>query len=91
MPHSKSAKKRVHQSEAKRLANRSVKSALRSIIKKFSTAVEAKDATAAAASYQAAQKFIDKTAAKQIIHKGKASRMKARMSASLNAVKAAKK
>lgn len=91
MPHSKSAKKRVLQSEAKRLRNRSVKSALRTIIKGFTTAVEAGDAAAAASAYQAAQKFIDKTAAKRIIHKGTADRMKSRMSARLNAVKAAKK
>ena len=91
MPHSKSAKKRVHQSEAKRLHNHRIKSGLRTVVKKFAAALEAGDATAAAAAYQAAQKFIDKTAAKQIIHKGTASRMKARMSARLTAAKAAKK
>jgi len=91
LPHSKSAKKSVLQSEAKRLQNRTVKSALRTIIKKFAAALESGDAAAAAAVYLEAQKCIDKTAAKKVIHKGKASRMKSRLSAQLNAVKAAKK
>lgn len=79
------------QSNAKRFQNRTVRSTLLTIVKKFTVALQSGDAAAAAAAYDAAQKCIDKTAAKKVIHKGKASRMKSRLSAQLNKAKTAKK
>lgn len=90
MPHSKQAKKRVKTSEEKRVHNRSIKSTLRTSIKKFQTAVESGDAAVAGAVYQDVQKKLDKSAAKKVIRKGTASRVKSRLAARLAAVKTPK-
>ena len=56
MPTTKSAKKRLRQSEEQRLRNRSTKSALRTQIRKVLSAVAANDAGAADAEYRVAAK-----------------------------------
>lgn len=89
MAHSKSAKKRIRQSEDRRVRNRSVKSALRSALKKFAAAVESGNAETAAAAYQAIQKKLDKTASKGILRKGTVSRVKSRLSRRLKSIKKA--
>lgn len=90
MAHSKSVQKRIRQSEARRLHRRSIKSALRTEIKKFTTAVTAGEADKAASALKAVQKSLDKTASKKIIPKGRADRIKSRLAVRLNAAKAAK-
>lgn len=90
MAHSKSVLKRIRQSEARRLHRRSIKSALRTEIKKFTSAVAAGEAEKAAAAYKTVQKSLDKTASKKIIPKGRADRVKARLAARLASAKAAK-
>ena len=90
MAHSKSVLKRIRQSEARRLHRRSIKSSLRTEMKKFATAVTAGEADQAAVAFKAVQKSLDKTASKKIIPKGRADRVKARLAARLNAAKAAK-
>lgn len=89
MAHSKSAKKRVRQASDRRLRNRSAKSALRTTIKKFDAAVESGNVEAAAAALKAVQKGADKTASKGILPKGNVDRVKARLAARLNKLKAA--
>jgi small subunit ribosomal protein S20 len=89
LPHSKSAKKRVRQSEDCRVRNRSVKSALRTTIMKFEAAVEGGDAAAAQAAFRAVQKKIDKSASKGVLPKGRAARVKSRLSVKLKAGKKA--
>jgi len=91
LAHSKSAKKRIRQSEVKRLHNRSMKSALRTAMKKFAAAVAAGNTDLLAAAYKEVQKSIDKTASKGIIRKGTADRMKSRLSSKIAAKPAAKK
>lgn len=91
MAHSKSARKRIRQNATSRLRNRSAKSALRTTIKKFTTAVASGDKDAAAAKLRAAQKDVDKTASRGIIHKKSAARIKSRLTAKLGKMKAGAK
>ena len=83
MPNIQSAKKRVKVSEKKNLRNRIVKSAVRTSIKKFETAMAA-DPTTANVQLTATTSAIDKAASKGIIHKNAANRKKARLAKQLN-------
>ncbi len=83
MPNIQSAKKRVKVSEKKNLRNRMVKSAVRTSIKKFETAMAA-DPTTANVQLTATTSAIDKAASKGIIHKNAANRKKARLAKQLN-------
>ena len=81
MPNIKSAIKRVKVSEKRRLRNASQKSALRTAVKAFETAV-----TPEALIY--ASKKLDKAASKGLIHKNAANRKKSRLAKKLNALTA---
>ena len=89
MAHSASAKKRIRQNVASRLRGHSAKSALRTAIKKFRTAVQSGDAAAATAAFHAVQKKVDRGAARNILRKGTAARIKSRLCANLTALQAA--
>ena len=82
LPNIKSAIKRVKVSEKKNLRNRMVKSAMKTSLKKFSTAVEAGSADAALLSQT--QAAVDKAATKGVIHKNAANRKKSRLAKRLN-------
>ncbi len=86
MANSPSAKKRARQSEVRRQHNASLRSMVRTTIKKVVRAVEAKDVEAAQAAYSAAVPVIDRMADKGIIHKNKAARHKSRLNASVKAI-----
>ena len=77
MPNIKSAIKRVKVSEKKNLRNRMIKSAMRTSIKKFETAVAA--GTADQKILSTTQGAVDKAASKGVIHKNAANRKKARL------------
>jgi small subunit ribosomal protein S20 len=79
MPTTKSAKKRLRQSEERRGRNRAVKSVLKSEVRKFRTNVEAKNFTQAEQDFRTVAKKLDQAAAKNVIHRNKASRTKARL------------
>jgi small subunit ribosomal protein S20 len=83
MPNTKSAKKRLRQSLERRTRNRAVKSSLKTQIKKVLSAVEGGDAEASVKEYRAAAKGLDQAAAKGVIHRNKAARLKSRLSARL--------
>lgn len=87
MPHTKSAKKRHKQSEAKRIKNRAVKSTLKTLNKRVRSAAGAKDVEKAEADFRLTVKSLDQAAAKGIIHKNAASRTKARLAKALKAAK----
>lgn len=89
MPTSKSAKKRVRQSAVHRIANRSLKSALKTQIKKLVSSVEKKDINEAEKHYSLTTKKLDILASRNIIHKKTASRRKSRLAKMLNKHKAA--
>jgi small subunit ribosomal protein S20 len=75
------AKKRARQAEKHREHNASLRSMVRTYIKKVYQFVEAGDKTQAEASYLAAVPVIDRMASKGLLHKNKASRHKSRLSA----------
>lgn len=88
MANIKSAKKRIRVIEKKTLMNRMVKSALKTTVKKFETAVLSGNAEEAKVTYVAAVKSLDMAASKGVIHKNNASRKKSRLAARLNALNA---
>ena len=83
MPNIQSAKKRVKVSEKKNLRNRMVKSAVRTSVKKFESAL-ASDPQSANVQLTATTSAIDKAASKGIIHKNAANRKKARLAKQLS-------
>ena len=86
MPNIKSAKKRVILTEKANLRNRSIRSALRTSIKKADAAIDAK-ASDMDANVTAAIKSIDKAAAKGILHENTAARKKSALTVKLNKAK----
>ena len=88
MPNIASARKRVRQSEIRRMHNRHLRSRLRTQVKNVLKAIEAGDHDAALAAYKAAVPVIDSIADKGIVHKNKAARHKSRLSAHIKALQA---
>lgn len=90
MPTTKSAKKRLRQSNEKRAVNRAAKSAVKTQIRKVREAVAAGDIVKAEAEFRVAASKIDRAGAKRVVHPNVASRTKARLSALLKKAKAPK-
>ena len=86
MANIKSAKKRIKVTQTKTLNNRMVKSALKTAIKKFEAAVEAKNAEEANALLVKATKSLDMAASKGVLHTNTVARKKSRLAAKLNAM-----
>lgn len=83
MPIIQSAIKRERQSTKANKQNASQLSTMRTAIKRFNQAVEA-DADNKEELFRNATKLVDKAVAKNLIHKNKAAREKARMASKLN-------
>ncbi len=81
MANIKSAKKRARQAEKHRQHNASMRSMVRTYIKKVVAAVEAGNKVLANEALRAAQPIIDRMARKGLIHKNKAARHKSRLTA----------
>lgn len=88
MPNTTSAKKALRQSQARRLRNRTQRSALRTVIKKCRQAAQGEDAQAAQDAFRLACKRLDQAAAKNLIHRNAAARTKSRLSKLLKTQKA---
>ncbi len=88
MANSPQARKRARQNEKARKHNASLRSMVRTYIKKVVAAIEAGDAEAAKAAYTAAVPVIDRIADKGIIHKNKAARHKSRLNTQIKALAA---
>lgn len=88
MANIKSAIKRARQNIKLRAHNASARSMYRTYVKNVIKAVEAGDQEAARAAYAKAQPVIDKAAAKGLIHKNKADRIKSRLSARVKSMAA---
>jgi len=88
MANSKQAAKRARKSVRQRAANMSLRTTLRSAIKKVQRSVAAGDANAALEAYRTEQSTIDAIARKGIIHKNKAARHKSRLAARIKALAA---
>ena len=78
MANTKQAKKRVRQAEKNRQHNASMRSMLRTHLKKVNTAIATGDANSASTALQKASSIIDRMAHKRIIHPNKAARHKSR-------------
>ena len=76
MPNSKQAKKRQRQNEERRVLNKTVRTSMRSAIKKV---LRSTDAQQGAAELRAAMKRIDKAAKTRVIHPNAAARYKSRL------------
>ncbi len=88
MANSPQAKKRARQSDKARIHNASLRSMVRTYIKKIVAAIEAGDVEAAKLAYTAAVPVIDRMADKGILHKNKAARHKSRFNAQIKALAA---
>ena len=86
MANSKQAAKRSKQANKQRAANMSLRTTLRSAIKKVQKAIATGDAKAAEAAFKSEQSTIDAIADKRIIHKNKAARHKSRLAQQVKAL-----
>ena len=86
MANIKSQIKRNRQNEKRRLRNRSVKSSLKTAIRKFNMATTAGDTDAATALLRDAARKLDKAAGKGVIHKNQAANRKSAIAKRLNAL-----
>ena len=84
MPNIKSAKKRVLVNKTKAEQNKAAKSALKTDLKRFQTAVADGDKAAAQTAYAVAVKAVDKAAAHGLIHRNNAARKKSGLTLRLN-------
>ena len=88
MANSPQAKKRARQAEKRRTHNASLRSLVRTVIKKVNAAIGSGDSAAAKTAYDNAVPVIDRMADKGIIHKNKAARHKSRLNAQVKALSA---
>ena len=86
MANIKSAKKRARQSEERRKHNASMRSAMRTGLKKVLKAIDAGDKAKAEEAYKAAIPYLDRMATRGIIKKNKAARHKSRLNARVRAL-----
>ena len=88
MPHTSAAKKALRQSQKRRLQNRTQRSALRSLVKRYLNTVEDADVSVEEKQklLSLVSKKLDQSAAKNLIHKNAASRTKSRLALRLNKV-----
>ncbi len=87
MPNTISAKKRLRQNVARRARNRSMKSAVRTQVRRVREALKAGDVAASETAFRDAVKQLDQAAAKNVIHANKAARAKSRLSLAIKKVK----
>ena len=79
MANIKSQLKRIKTNAMRTERNKAVKSELRTWIRKFKTAAESGDATAAASALKVASTKLDKAVSKGVIHKNQAANKKSAM------------
>lgn len=84
MPNIKSAKKRVLVIAKKTLQNKMIVTNLKTVIKKFNSAVTAGDKAVASEAYRMAVKKIDQAQAKGILKKNTAARKKSQLTLKFN-------
>ncbi len=86
MANIKSAKKRAKQSVQERAHNMALRSMMRTYLKKTLVAIQAGTVEPAQKAFAEMQKVLDRFAHKGLIHKNKAARHKARLSAKIKAL-----
>ncbi len=80
MAHSRSAKKRIRQTERRTIANRSRTSRLRTFLKKVETAIASSDKETARAAFAEVQPELMRGASKGIVHRNMVARKLSRLS-----------
>lgn len=85
----KQARKRVKQAEKRRQRNMSLRSMMRTSLKKVVAAIANKESDKATEAYKLAAKTVDKMVTKGIIHKNKAARHKSRLNAQIKSLQEA--
>ncbi|MFH1314037.1 MAG: 30S ribosomal protein S20 [Candidatus Eisenbacteria bacterium] len=83
MPHHKSAKKRLRQDKKRREANKAVKSAVKTAVKKVRAAETGEEA---AKHLSSAESALDRAARKNVIHWRNAARKKSRLAKRVNSL-----
>ena len=86
MANTAQARKRARQSDKQREHNASLRSELRTAIKRVTKAIEAGDKAVAKTSFIESTRIVDSIADKKIIHKNKAARHKSRLSSAIKAM-----
>lgn len=86
MPHTRSAAKRLRQTEKRRRRNRAWVKTIKKTVRGAEEARTSGDATKAGTETVVAIKTLDKAAAKGVIHPNKAARLKSKLAKKLNAV-----
>lgn len=79
MPNTESAKKRLRQNDKRRLHNRTIKSKLRSLIRKVREAAAAGNVEQAETEFRVCAKHLDRAGVHRVIHPNKAARLKSRL------------
>jgi len=87
MPNSPGARKRLRQNVVRRTRNRSIKSVVRSQVRKVRDAIAAGNVELGEAEFRTAAKRLDRAAAQRVIHANAAARLKSRLSAHIKAAK----
>lgn len=88
MANIKSAIKRIDVTRKQTARNKSVKSEIKTYVKKFEQAIENKDSEKANELFKTVDKKVKQAAAKNIIHKNQASRTTSRLAKKLNSLNA---
>ncbi|CAA0111709.1 30S ribosomal protein S20 [Zhongshania aliphaticivorans] len=86
MANSPQAKKRARQAEKRRTHNASLRSMVRTYLKKVVSAIESGDQAEAQTAYVAAVPVLDRMADKGIVTKNKAARHKSRLNSKIKAM-----
>lgn len=86
MANSPQARKRARQNDARRMHNHSMRSHMRTHVKKVIKALRAGDATRAREQYRIAVPLVDRMAGKGLIHKNRAARYKSRLNKRIHAL-----
>lgn len=86
MANTAQAKKRARQSEVRRQHNASLRSNMRTSIKKVIKAIQGGDQTAANAAFKASMPTVDGMVSKGLAHKNTVARQKSRLNARIKAM-----
>ena len=86
MANIKSQIKRIRTNEAARMRNKSVKSSLKTAVRRFSAAADSGDKTAALEELTSASRQFDKAVSKGVIHANQAANKKSAMAQRANAL-----
>jgi small subunit ribosomal protein S20 len=87
MPNNASTAKRLRQDKVRSERNKSIKSAMKTQMKKVLSSAAEGDVATAEAEYKLAAKKIDRAGAKKVIHGNKAARAKSRLQRAIKSAK----